>query len=90
MKFYINPIQFIIVIILCLTIVLNIAGAKDDEKSEKPKAIVIITPHPDDAEASCGGLILNSIAAGDEVIILTMTGGELGIWERAKRKRIIR
>ncbi|MDD8018230.1 MAG: PIG-L family deacetylase [Bacteroidota bacterium] len=41
--------------------------------------VVVITPHPDDAEASCGGLIANSVAAGDQVIILTMTGGELGI-----------
>lgn len=42
--------------------------------------IVVIAPHPDDAESSCGGLISNAIAEGDEVIILTMTGGELGIW----------
>lgn len=45
----------------------------------KQTTIVVITPHPDDAEASCGGLILNSVAAGDNVVILTMTGGELGI-----------
>jgi len=43
------------------------------------QTVVVITPHPDDAEASCGGLIANSVAAGDTVIILTMTGGELGI-----------
>jgi LmbE family N-acetylglucosaminyl deacetylase len=42
--------------------------------------IVVIAPHPDDAEASCGGLIANYTQAGDSVIILTMTGGELGIW----------
>jgi 4-oxalomesaconate hydratase len=41
--------------------------------------IVVLTPHPDDAEASCGGLIANSVAAGDTVRIITMTGGELGI-----------
>jgi len=46
--------------------------------------IVVITPHPDDAEASCGGLIANSVTAGDSVIILTMTGGELGIWGKSK------
>ncbi len=43
------------------------------------ETVVVITPHPDDAEASCGGLIANSVAAGKKVIILTMTGGELGI-----------
>lgn len=43
------------------------------------KTILVITPHPDDAEASCGGLMANAIDAGDKVFILTMTGGELGI-----------
>lgn len=42
------------------------------------KKILVITPHPDDAEASCGGLMANAVAAGDSVIILTMTGGEFG------------
>jgi LmbE family N-acetylglucosaminyl deacetylase len=46
--------------------------------------IVVIAPHPDDAEASCGGLIANYTAVGDSVIILTMTGGELGIWKKSK------
>ena len=41
--------------------------------------LVVIAPHPDDAEASCGGLIANSVDAGDTVIILTMTTGEIGI-----------
>lgn len=43
------------------------------------QTILVITPHPDDAEASCGGLIANSVATGDTVVILTMTGGEYGI-----------
>ncbi len=42
--------------------------------------VVVIAPHPDDAESSCGGLIVNAISEGNDVIILTMTGGELGIW----------
>ena len=46
--------------------------------------IVVMAPHPDDAEASCGGLIANAVAAGDSVIILTMTGGELGIWRKTE------
>jgi LmbE family N-acetylglucosaminyl deacetylase len=41
--------------------------------------LVVLAPHPDDGEASCGGLIFNTVKAGGEVIILTMTGGELGI-----------
>jgi len=36
-------------------------------------AMVVIAPHPDDAEASCGGLIANAAAAGQEVVVLSMT-----------------
>lgn len=50
------------------------------QQQTKHSVIVVITPHPDDAEASCGGLIANFVANGDEVMILTMTGGERGIW----------
>jgi LmbE family N-acetylglucosaminyl deacetylase len=52
----------------------------------KRQTIVVIAPHPDDAEASCGGLIANSVSAGDSVIILTMTGGELGIWGKSQEE----
>lgn len=48
--------------------------------------IVVIAPHPDDGEASCGGLIANAVASGEEVIILTMTGGELGIGGKSIKK----
>jgi LmbE family N-acetylglucosaminyl deacetylase len=51
--------------------------------------IVIIAPHPDDAEASCGGLIINAVASGEEVIILTMTGGELGIWGKSNQEALL-
>jgi LmbE family N-acetylglucosaminyl deacetylase len=50
----------------------------------KRQTLVVISPHPDDAEASCGGLIANSVAAGDSVIILTMTAGEIGIWGKTQ------
>ncbi|HVM87310.1 MAG TPA: PIG-L deacetylase family protein [Puia sp.] len=50
------------------------------------KTIVVITPHPDDAEASCGGLIANAIAEKNKVIIITMTGGELGIAGKSKEE----
>jgi LmbE family N-acetylglucosaminyl deacetylase len=49
------------------------------EKRTWCQKLVVISPHPDDAEASCGGLIANAVASGDTVIILTMTAGEIGI-----------
>lgn len=45
--------------------------------------LVVIAPHPDDGEASCGGLIANAVAAGDSVVVLEMTGGELGVWGKS-------
>ncbi len=42
--------------------------------------LVVIAPHPDDGEASCGGLIANTVAAGESVIVLEMTGGELAVY----------
>ncbi len=59
--------------------------------SKAQDTLVVITPHPDDAEASCGGLIANSVAAGKTVIILTMTGGEWGIAGKSgEEARVIR
>lgn len=53
--------------------------------------LVVIAPHPDDGEASCGGVIANTVARGDGVVILTMTGGELAAGGRtAEEGRAIR
>lgn len=43
------------------------------------RTLVVVSPHPDDAEASCGGLMALASEAGDRVVVLAMTGGELGI-----------
>ncbi len=45
--------------------------------------LVVIAPHPDDAEASCGGLIANTVAAGESVVTVTMTGGELAVYGKS-------
>lgn len=59
-----------------LFIITMLMGAEIYFAQEK---ILVIAPHPDDAESSCGGLIANHVAVGDEVMILTMTGGEYGV-----------
>ncbi|MFI5137789.1 MAG: PIG-L deacetylase family protein [Sphingobacteriales bacterium] len=64
--------------VLCLLFVLT-GFVLIGSDSCAQNTIVVITPHPDDAEASCGGLIANSVAAGDKVVIITITGGEYGI-----------
>jgi LmbE family N-acetylglucosaminyl deacetylase len=42
--------------------------------------LVVLAPHPDDGEASCGGLIANAVAAGESVVVVCMTGGELAVY----------
>lgn len=84
-------------LITCLLMIASSAifvfAQENEIRKENKQTIVVIAPHPDDAESSCGGLIANCVAAGDDVVILTMTGGEYGIWnkspEDAKNIRII-
>mgnify|MGYP001172499787 CR=1 FL=1 len=40
--------------------------------------ILVLAAHPDDAELSCSGIILNQIALGQKVGIVDFTKGELG------------
>ncbi len=37
---------------------------------------VYLSPHPDDAVFSCGGLIARQTAAGESVVVLTVCGGD--------------
>ena len=68
----------------CLALVFAAASAA-------AATLVVIAPHPDDGEASCGGLIANSVAAGDDVVVLTMTGGELAVYRKTHEEaRVIR
>ncbi len=41
-----------------------------------PLDILVIAPHPDDAELSVGGIILKSVSQGKQVGILELTNGE--------------
>jgi bacillithiol biosynthesis deacetylase BshB1 len=38
--------------------------------------VLVIAPHPDDAELGCGGLILRLLAEGKQVGVLDLTSGE--------------
>jgi LmbE family N-acetylglucosaminyl deacetylase/ActR/RegA family two-component response regulator len=54
-----------------------IAGARE-LKALRREVVLAIGAHPDDVEIGCGGLLLRHAARGDEVNILTLTGGEAG------------
>lgn len=44
--------------------------------SDQPLDLLVIAPHPDDAEISVGGTILKCLAAGMQVGVLDLTNGE--------------
>lgn len=51
---------------------------RDRLRSRPSEVVLAIGAHPDDVEIGCGGILLNHSQAGDDVIILTLTGGEAG------------
>ncbi len=40
--------------------------------------VMVLAPHPDDAEMACGGVVLQMVGAGRRVCIVDMTRGEMG------------
>jgi LmbE family N-acetylglucosaminyl deacetylase/ActR/RegA family two-component response regulator len=42
------------------------------------EVVLAVGAHPDDVEIGCGGILGRHVAAGDQVAVLTMTGGEQG------------
>ncbi len=42
------------------------------------EVVLAIGAHPDDVEIGCGGILARHVAAGDQVAILTLSGGEQG------------
>ena len=45
---------------------------------ETPEKVLLVTPHPDDAEGGCGGTIARWIKEGSEVVYLLCTNGDKG------------
>jgi DNA-binding response OmpR family regulator len=47
-------------------------------KADQREVVLAIGAHPDDVEIGCGGILLQHAAQGDNVNVLTLTGGEVG------------
>ncbi|HVV57069.1 MAG TPA: PIG-L family deacetylase [Gaiellaceae bacterium] len=47
-------------------------------RAKSREVVLAVGAHPDDVEIGCGGILLRHVAEGDEVTILTLTGGEAG------------
>lgn len=43
-----------------------------------PKRVLVVTPHPEDAEIGCGGTVALWVKAGSEVVYLLCTNGDKG------------
>ena len=46
--------------------------------TETPRKVLLVTPHPDDAEGGCGGTVARWIKEGSEVAYLLCTNGDKG------------
>ncbi len=45
---------------------------------DRPQTIMVVSPHPDDAEIGCGGTISRWIREGSEVVYVLCTSGDKG------------
>ncbi|MCP4542581.1 MAG: PIG-L family deacetylase [Chloroflexi bacterium] len=48
--------------------------------------VLVLSPHPDDAESSAGGTLAKMAAAGDEITIIIATNGDKGSFEMESAK----
>ena len=58
--------------------VTELIAAARARKAEEREVVLAIGAHPDDVEIGCGGILLRHAAVGDDVNVLTLTGGEVG------------
>ncbi len=50
----------------------------DPDSSNSPPTVLVVTPHPDDAESGAGGTLARFAAQGSKVVIVVCTNGDKG------------
>jgi LmbE family N-acetylglucosaminyl deacetylase len=53
-------------------------------KPRPPTSVVVLAPHPDDEVLGCGGALCRHAAAGDRIVVVFLTSGELGLKRLAR------
>lgn len=56
----------------------ELVALSDSRRAKGHEVVLAIGAHPDDVEIGCGGILLRHVAAGHDVSVLTLTGGEAG------------
>ena len=58
--------------------VTELVALTESRRAEGRQSVLAIGAHPDDVEIGVGGILLRHAAAGDSIVLLTLTGGEQG------------
>ena len=59
------------------------ASADPESLTEEPRTVLVVTPHPDDAEGGAGGTIARWANEGRTVVLVVCTNGDKGTSDRA-------
>ena len=63
-------------------VVRQITSGREETMRQTPKRVLVVTPHPDDAEGGCGGTVARWIGEGAEVVYVLCTNGDKGTTDR--------
>jgi LmbE family N-acetylglucosaminyl deacetylase/CheY-like chemotaxis protein len=56
----------------------ELIGRTRVRRAQDLEVVLAIGAHPDDVEIGCGGILARHVATGDQVAVLTLSGGEQG------------
>ncbi|MEZ4400505.1 MAG: PIG-L family deacetylase [Kofleriaceae bacterium] len=63
---------------LCLRVDTLIEAARAARRASSSEVVLAIGAHPDDVEIGCGGVLTRHAERGDQIIMVSVTGGEGG------------
>src|SRR5215475_14791440 len=61
---------------LLFVLAIGLSSAFAQTRSTRPDSIVVFAPHPDDEVIGCAGIIMQALARGERVKVVTITSGD--------------